>query len=103
MPVLNFKRIMQKRLVLSLLCLFMLAACAPSQSGDPAAAVEAYYKALVKNDTAQISQLVCPDYEAGAKTEFDSIGAIGNVTLDNLKCTSGTVSGDSATVTCTGS
>ncbi len=94
---------MQKRLFLSLLCLFLLSACASSQSGSPADAVEAYLNAMVKNETDKLPQLVCPDYEAGARTDFDSLGAIGGVTLDQLNCTTGTTSGDSATVTCTGS
>ena len=94
---------MQKRLFLSLLCLMVAAACASSSPGDPAAAVVAYLNAMVKDDTAHIDQLVCPDYEAGAKTDFDSLGAIGGVTLSNLNCTAASTSGDTATVTCTGS
>jgi len=101
----TFKRMMQKRLFLSLLCLFVLVACAPSaqQGGNPASAVTDYLNAMVKNDTAKLPSLVCSAYEAGAKTDFDSLGAIGGVTLNNLKCTPGAANGDSATVTCTGS
>lgn len=103
------QRIAQKRRTWSLLCLFLcvagaLAACASLQgdAGDPARAIEDYLAAMVKNDTAKLPQLVCPDYEAGAQTDFDSLGAIGGVSLDGVDCTAGTTSGDTATVTCTG-
>ncbi len=100
----------QKRwLVLSLLCLSFaalaaVAACQPLQggTGDPARAVENYLAALVKNDTDKLPQLVCPDYEAGAKTDFDSLGAVGGVTLQGVNCASGDASGDTANVTCKG-
>ena len=105
MRLTHLKLMAQKRLFLSLLCLFVLVACAPSaqQGSNPASAVTDYLNAMVKNDTAKLPQLVCADYEAGAKTDFDSFGAIGGVTLSNLKCTPGTVNGNSATVTCAGS
>ena len=105
MRLTHFKLMAQKRLFLSLLCLFVLVACAPSaqQGGNPASAVTDYLNAMIKNDTAKLPSLVCSAYEAGAKTEFDSFGAISGVTLNNVKCTPGTVSGDSTTVTCTGS
>lgn len=103
----TIKGMMQKRLFLSLLFLFItasaLAACAPQQGGDPAAAAEAYLSAMVNNETDKLAQLVCPAYEAGARTDFDSFGAIGGVTLDSVGCTTTSTDGDSATVTCTGS
>ncbi len=99
-----FKPVFQKRqLRLSLLCLILLTACAPSQGGDPAAAVTAYLNAMVADDTAKLPQLVCPAYESGAQTDFDSLGAIGGVTLNHVQCTTASTSGDTATVTCTGS
>ena len=104
----TLQRMTQKRLILSLLCLSVLtaaafAACTSSQSGDPAAAVEAYLTAMVKNDTAKLPQLICPAFEAGARTDFDSFGAISGVTLKDMHCTAGAVNGDSTVVTCTGS
>lgn len=100
--------VMQKRHSLSLLCLLLLAgafvaACTNQNEGDPAAAVETYLSAMVANDTARRAQLICPAYEAGAQTDFDSMGAVGGAALNNVDCTAGAVSGDSATVTCTGS
>jgi hypothetical protein len=105
----NHMRFAQKRRVLrSLLCLFLLAlaatACQTLQggTGDPSKAVEDYLAAMVKNETDKLPQLVCPNYEAGAKTDFDSLGAIGGVTLDGVDCSTVSTNGDSATVTCTG-
>jgi hypothetical protein len=99
------KHMMQKRRGLSLLCLlFMAAACAPLQGGegDPARAVEDYLNAMVKNDRENLAGLVCPAYEASANAEFDSFGAISDAVLDGVKCTTGTNSGNSASVTCEG-
>ncbi len=102
------KRMMQKRRVLSLLFLFLLSivvvACQPLEGGegDPARAVEDYLTAMVKNDTANLAGLVCPDYESAAKTEFDSFGAISDAVLDGMDCASGDASGDTAAVTCKG-
>jgi hypothetical protein len=105
------KRIYQERqLMLALLCLsFMIlvlvvAACQPLEGGegDPARAVEDYLSAMVKNDTEKLAGLVCPAYEAGAKAEFDSFGAISDAVLDGVKCTAGTTGTDNAGVTCTG-
>jgi len=105
MRLTHLKLMTQKRLILSLLCLFVLVACAPQaqQGGNPASAVTDYLDALVKNDTPKLASLVCPAYEAGAKTEFDSFGAISGATLTNVKCTPGELSGDATSVTCTGS
>lgn len=104
MGFIPFKRTMQKRLSLSLLCLFIgaLAACSSQPTADPADAVEAYLKAMVGNEVDKLASLVCPAYESGARTDFDSFGAIGGVTLDNVTCTTASTSGDSAAVTCTG-
>lgn len=104
----TLKRMTQKRLILSLLCLFILAAilaaCSAAQtSGDPGKAVEAYFAAMVKNDTAGLPKLVCPDYEAQAKTDFDSFGAISAAKLNGVSCAQTSVSGDTAKVTCKGS
>jgi hypothetical protein len=93
---------MQKRLCLSLLCL-ILAACAPSQGGDPADAVEAYFTALVNNERENIAQLVCPEYEGDAQIEFDSFGAVSGATLTDMNCTRGDADGEFTVVTCTGS
>lgn len=98
---------MQKRQILSLLCLLLLvamlvAACANQNEGDPATAVENYLSAMVANDTAKRSQLVCPAYEAGAQTDFDSMGAVGGATLNNVDCTSRAVNDTTANVSCTG-
>lgn len=109
LPELNhIKMIMQKRHLLSLLCLLLLAsalfaACSNQDGSDPAAAVETYLSAMVANDTARRPQLICPVYEAGAQTDFDSMGAVSGAALNGVDCTAGAVNGDSATVTCTGS
>ncbi|MEP7294169.1 MAG: hypothetical protein ABI835_20445, partial [Chloroflexota bacterium] len=89
---------------LFLLVAAVVAACSNAQdAGDPAAAVETYLTALVANDTDALPQLICPAYESGARTEFDSFGAVGGAALDGVDCTAGAANGDSASVTCTGS
>ncbi len=99
---------MQKRQLLSLLCLLLLAgvlfaACSSAQNdGDPATAVESYLSAMVANDTAKRPQLICPAYEAGAQTDFDSMGAVGGAALNGVDCTARAVNDTTANVSCTG-
>lgn len=80
----------------------LFAACSSTQnSTDPATVVEDYLSVMVANEKDKIPNLVCPAYEAGARTEFDSFGAVGSAMLDSVECTA-TTNGDTATVTCTG-
>lgn len=79
----------------------LLSACAKTSAGDPAAAVQAYWQALVDKDSAKLSSLSCADFEQEALNTLDSFGAV-TATLSDLACTTGEVSGDSATVTCSG-
>lgn len=88
---------------LCLCALLLVSACNTSQSeGDPTDAVEAYLDAMVANQTDRIPQLVCPAYESGARTDFDSMGAVGGAALDNVDCTRGVANGDNTSVTCSG-
>ncbi len=88
---LELQRLTQERLIWSLLgfliLALVLAACSSSATeSDPAQAVEAYLTAMVADDTAKLPQLVCPAFEADARTDFDSFGAISDATLDGMDC-----------------
>ncbi len=101
----NFNLLAHRKYLFPLLLLLVVifAACTGAQqdAGDPASAVEDYLSVMVANETDKIPQLVCPAYEGGARTEFDSFGAVGGARLEGVEC-SGEASGDSANVTCTG-
>lgn len=83
-----------------LLALFM-SACA-SKSDLPAAAVEAYWKAMAAKDSAGLSSLSCADYETTAISTLDSFMAV-DLVLSDLSCSSSNNTGDKADVTCKGS
>ncbi len=107
MRLLEPQRKTQKRLIWSLLgfliLVLALAACSSAATeGDPAQAVEAYLTAMVANDTAKLPQLVCPAFEADARTDFDLFGAISDATLDGMDCSTESTDGDAAVVTCKG-
>ncbi len=107
MRLLEPQQLTQKRLIWSLLGFLILAlvlsACSSTATeSDPAQAVEAYLTAMVADDTAKLPQLVCPAFEADARTDFDSFGAISDAKLDGMDCSTQSTSGDSAVVTCKG-
>ena len=79
----------------------LLSACA-SKTDAPAAAVEAYWKAMAAKDNAALSSLSCPDYEATAISTMDSFLAV-DLVLTDLSCASTNNTGDKADVTCKGS
>ena len=89
--------------VLGLAILFpvlLLAACAV-QSNTAGQAVAAYFQALVDKDAEKLASLSCRDWEASARTELESFGAVA-VTLEGLGCQESSQDGDNAVVTCTG-
>jgi hypothetical protein len=79
----------------------LLSACA-SKADLPAAAVEAYWKAMAAKDNAALSSLSCADYEATAVSTMDSFISV-DLVLTDLSCTSTNNTGDKADVTCKGS
>ena len=96
---------MRKILILSLLLAFslpLLAACKSSTADEPAMAVEAYWQALVAQDSAKLSTLSCASYETEALNTLESFKSVA-VTLNDLVCTTDSTSGDTAKVSCTGS
>lgn len=97
------QRTAQQRLLALIAALTaLLAACTNQPGGDPGAAVKDYLQAMVSGQADRIGALVCPAYEAEARTEFDSFGAV-EAELDNVECRQSGAEGGTALVTCTGS
>ncbi len=95
---------MRKTLVLILIVLgsaLLLSACGKSGADDPAKTVEAYWKALVAQDSAQLSNLSCAAFEADAQNTLESFKSVA-VTLNDMACTTTSTSGNAASVTCKG-
>lgn len=96
-----------KMLLLLVCTVLVLAACdATSPAGDDAetgaaAAIEAYLNAMVNKDQEAFSELYCADYEADARTEFDSFGAV-EASLTDLACENGETVDGVTLVNCTG-
>lgn len=87
--------------LLLLLSVLLLAACTSTNSDEPAKAVEAYWQALVAQDSARLSSLSCKDYEAEALNTLESFKSV-STTLNDLACTTDSKSDSSAAVKCSG-
>ncbi len=92
------------RLLLILVTLVILSACAGGQNGNDsqaAATMETYLNALVEKDEALLTSLVCPDYEMDALLEYDSFQAV-ETQLANLTCSEVGNEGGAVLVNCQG-
>ncbi len=79
---------------------FLLSACAAEESA--AKPVEMYLQAVVDQDADRLATLVCSDWADDAVLELDAFMGV-KAELDNVQCSELQVSGDEASVTCTGS
>jgi len=79
----------------------ILAGCAGSQTNAAPTTTQAYIKALVSKDATQLTSLSCAAWEADAKTELDSFGAV-IARLEDLSCKEAGKDGNSTLVACTG-
>ncbi|PKO00934.1 MAG: hypothetical protein CVU42_02120 [Chloroflexi bacterium HGW-Chloroflexi-4] len=86
--------------IIMMLTALLLSAC--SKVDQPAAAIEAYWKAMAAKDSAALSSLSCAEYEAIAVSTLDSFITV-ELELTGLACTSTNNTGDKADVTCQGS
>ena len=99
------KLLLKPRITL-LLAIFALAlflsACSESAPGSSAAgAILAYNQALVSKDASKLANLSCANWEAQAKTELDSFGAV-SARLENSSCQVSGEDGEDTLVSCTG-
>jgi hypothetical protein len=96
------KNFFRSLLLLSVLLLPVLSACGGSgQSTDAAAAIEAYNQALVAKDANRLANLSCAAWEAEAKNELDSFGAV-SARLEGPSCQINGKDGEYTLVSCTG-
>jgi hypothetical protein len=86
--------------LLSISLLLMLAGCASKQS-SASATTQAYINALVSKDATMLTNLSCAAWEADARTELDSFGAV-TTRLENLSCKETGKDGNYTLVSCTG-
>jgi hypothetical protein len=88
-------------LIVVLLAIPALAACASKKVDAPAKAVEDYLNALVAKDSDRLTTLSCSDWEDDALLELDSFQAV-TTKLDGLACQQTGTDGDTALVLCKG-
>jgi outer membrane lipoprotein-sorting protein len=88
-------------LLLTIIIVLPLAACASSNADAPAKAVENYLNALVEKDADRLPTLVCGAWEEDALIELDSFQAVA-ARLEDASCTQTGTEGDTALVYCTG-
>jgi len=79
--------------------LLLLAACAGSSAGDPAAAVEQYLTAKVAGEGDTVRGLLCSAMEAAADREANAFASVTGAAIEGMDCAR---AGDSDIVTCTG-
>lgn len=89
-----------RTLLISLLLLFFLAGCSTGKN-SPTGAVENYLNAIVSQNTTEITNNTCVDWEAQAQTEADSFAGV-SAQIQNLSCTVSQQNGNSDLVACTG-
>ena len=79
----------------------LLSACASKRDDAPAKAVEDYLNALVAKDSDRLTTLSCSDWEDDALLELDSFQAV-TTKLDGMACMQTGTDGDTALVLCKG-
>jgi hypothetical protein len=92
----------------NLLCLLTLlagaglTACASSDNRATAAgAIAAYHEALVAKEIDELINYSCADWEAQARLELESFGAV-QAELDDLQCEDAGQDGEATLVSCAG-
>ena len=88
-------------LVLSILILFFIPACASNASNDPTSAVIGYLEALVTLDENKMINNSCSDWEEQARLEHKSFAAV-KADLVSPSCSVTGESSDYTLVSCTG-
>lgn len=80
----------------------MLSACTSGENTPSAAgSIQAYHEALVAKDVDQLINYSCAAWEAQARLELESFGAV-KAELKDIRCTDAGQDGDSTVVSCSG-
>ncbi len=84
-----------------LFCLTSMAGCATANGTDPAQVVEAYFQAIIDDETERLANLTCAAYEADARTLATSFRNTG-AELQDVSCQPAGTDGDYNIVDCQG-
>jgi hypothetical protein len=95
------KPILLPALWLTIIFGVLIAGCAGSQTNTAPTTTQAYINALVSKDATMLTSLSCAAWEADAKTELDSFGAV-TARLEDLSCKEAGKDGNFTLVACTG-
>ncbi len=102
MDLISKGKFIRSLLLLAILSLPVLSACTGGgQTNDAATAIEAYNQALVAKDSNGLANLSCASWEANAKNELDSFGAV-SARLEQPSCQISGKDGEFTLVSCTG-
>ena len=88
-------------LILVIVSILCLSACASKSSNGPTKAVEDYLNALVAKNSDRLTTLSCKDWENEALLELDSFQAV-TTKLDGMSCAQTGTDGNTALVLCKG-
>lgn len=88
-------------IVLSLLAILLIGCSTGETSATAAGGIQAYYEALIAKDAVQLINSSCADWEAQARLELESFGAV-KAELKDLECVEAGQDGDATVVACSG-
>jgi hypothetical protein len=91
---------LKRVLPMCLLLLVITSACGKTESG-PVTAVERYYLAIIQQNPADLSSIVCASFEEQARTELDSFQGV-KTELKDFQCSENGTEGEATLVKCTG-
>jgi len=89
------------KLLIFLLILPVLALSGCTAENSAADAIQAYFKALAAKNASELALLSCSEWEAQAKNELESFGAV-TVSLETPDCQINGDEGDYTLVSCSG-
>jgi len=81
--------------------IFGVTSCSSNSNATAAGGIESYHEALVAKDLDQLINYSCADWEAQARLELESFGAV-QAELRDLQCADAGQDGDTTVVSCTG-
>jgi ABC-type glycerol-3-phosphate transport system substrate-binding protein len=92
----------KKMLILLVIGVLLLSACAAEASGDAADATLAYLNALAEKDKETVVSLTCKEWEEQAMLEVDALMSVG-AELNDVSCSQVGEEGEDVLVVCQGS
>ena len=76
-----------RKIIILLMSLLIITACAGASSGDPAATVETYLQAKVDGDADTVRRLLCSEMESVWEREARTFESVSGTRTEGMACT----------------